>query len=266
MTASSGTFALLSLGVLVIGAALGLLSRAILRGRSSMTLAGSVLAGIVGAVIGGLAAHLLSGRLQTVYGVRIITFSVLGTLAVLLVAERFLRHPPPDAEALIAAGESADVEFKSTARINLRTGQRDDRVEMAIAKTLAGFLNTRGGTLLVGVDDSGSVLGLDPDLGQMKSPDLDRYELWLHDFLTRVLSAPAVSLLQVTFPEVGGKAICRIGVGQSSRPVFVRQTKGEEILFFVRLGNSTRQLSVEDAIEYAADHFRHTRRRRPPRG
>ncbi len=33
-------------------------------------------------------------------------------------------------------------------------------MENAGVKTIAGFLNTDGGTLLIGVDDSGAVLGL----------------------------------------------------------------------------------------------------------
>jgi len=129
-----------------------------------------------------------------------------------------------------------------------------------IAKTLAGFLNTRGGTLLVGVDDAGAVLGLQDDLQYMKAPDLDRYELWLHDFLTRVLGAPAVSHLRVTFPAVAGKAICRIDAAKSPRPVFVRPAKSDQVLFYARIGNSTRELSVAEAIDYAIDHFH---RRRP---
>jgi len=260
MTDFSGSIALVSLGVLAVGAVLGLVSRLLLRGRSSMSWTGSVLAGILGSAIGAALTHIVTGSPQNPRVSLILLFSVIGTIAVLLVAERFIKRPVPTALELLDAGESATVEFKSTARHNLRSGQRDDRIEAVIAKTLAGFLNTRGGTLLVGVDDAGAVLGLQDDLQYMKAPDLDRYELWLHDFLTRVLGAPAVSHLRVTFPAVAGKAICRIDAAKSPRPVFVRPAKSDQVLFYARIGNSTRELSVAEAIDYAIDHFH---RRRP---
>jgi hypothetical protein len=34
-----------------------------------------------------------------------------------------------------------------------------------VTKTIAAFLNTSGGMLLVGVNDSGAVLGIEPDFG-----------------------------------------------------------------------------------------------------
>ena len=50
-----------------------------------------------------------------------------------------------DLSDLIDDGESEAVEFKTTLRINLHTGESDKRMEMAVLRTLAGFLNTNGG-------------------------------------------------------------------------------------------------------------------------
>jgi uncharacterized membrane protein YeaQ/YmgE (transglycosylase-associated protein family) len=255
MTGVSGSLVTSGIGTLLVGAVLGGVSRLILRGRSSMTTSGSVLAGIAGAIIGGAITQLATGNPDTPRLWLVLAFSVVGTVAVLVVAERFVRRPAATVRELIDGGESASVEFKSTARHNLRTGQRDDRMEAVVAKTLAGFLNGRGGTLLIGVDDAGTVLGLDEDLQHMKAPDLDRYELWLHDFLTRTLGAPAVAGLTVTFPQVGDRPVCRVDAVRSPRPVFVRPARSDAVLFFARIGNSTRELSVAEAIEYAADHF-----------
>ncbi|MDD2295887.1 MAG: DUF262 domain-containing protein, partial [Eubacteriales bacterium] len=51
-----------------------------------------------------------------------------------------------DLSFIIDYGESESVEFKATLRTNLHTGATDTRMEMAVLKTLAGFLNTGGGT------------------------------------------------------------------------------------------------------------------------
>jgi hypothetical protein len=73
---------------------------------------------------------------------------------------------------LIAGGETRAVEFKSTLRMNLHTGQVDDKIQVSALKTIAGFLNAKGGTLLIGVADNGEVLGLDAD-GFQRRPSRD---------------------------------------------------------------------------------------------
>ncbi|MEA1951818.1 MAG: putative DNA binding domain-containing protein, partial [Planctomycetota bacterium] len=64
---------------------------------------------------------------------------------------------------LAGGGESEQVEFKSTLRWNLHTGKPDKRIENACLKTVAAYLNSDGGVLLVGIDDEGRAVGLEPD-------------------------------------------------------------------------------------------------------
>jgi predicted HTH transcriptional regulator len=52
---------------------------------------------------------------------------------------------------LIDNDEDFAVEFKSTTRWDLRENQPSKAMEDAIVKTVAGFLNTDGGTLLIGI-------------------------------------------------------------------------------------------------------------------
>ncbi|WP_455132696.1 AlbA family DNA-binding domain-containing protein [Microbacterium aurum] len=75
-----------------------------------------------------------------------------------------------DVAALIAAGESEGVEFKETARWNVREDKKDPRMEQVVAKTVAAFLNSSGGTLVIGVDDAGRALGLDRDYATLRHP------------------------------------------------------------------------------------------------
>ena len=79
--------------------------------------------------------------------------------------------------------------------------------------------------------------------------------LWLRDYLSRTLGAAAVAAIRVSFPEVGGRQICLVRVAASPRPVFLRPAKSDQVFFYARLGNSTRELPVDQAISYAADHF-----------
>lgn len=68
-----------------------------------------------------------------------------------------------DLEEIINSGESSTVEFKSTLRTNLSTGRSEKGVHMNVLKSIASFLNTEGGMLLIGVNDEGQVLGIEKD-------------------------------------------------------------------------------------------------------
>jgi predicted HTH transcriptional regulator len=66
-----------------------------------------------------------------------------------------------DIQKIIGAGESESVEFKAAARWDYRAGTANKALETVICKTIAGLSNGKGGSLLVGVDDSGAIVGLE---------------------------------------------------------------------------------------------------------
>jgi ATP-dependent Lon protease len=160
----------------------------------------------------------------------------------------------PTAE-LIAAGESRNVEFKSTARLNLHTQQRDQAIELAVVKTVAGFLNPHGGTLVIGVADDGAARGLHDDYVAAGKKGRDGYENFLTTLLDARIGRAAVAHVAVTFDIVDGHDVCRIDVKPSPEPVFVSNDKGDADLY-VRLNNSTRLLNTADALKYVRQHWR----------
>ena len=240
---------------LAFGALLGLGMRQVMGNRVRLGWSEAVLSGIVGSAIGALTISLISGGYYREHWIGMLLASALGTLIVMLIVGYFTRQRHLTAAELVAAGESARVEFKSTARCNLHTGQRDDKIEMVISKTVAALANSGGGDLLIGVDDDGKALGLDDDLKFMKQPDLDRYELWLRDHLSKTLGSTASANVEVTFPVLDGVPVCHLRMLGASRPVFLSPGKGQPVQMWVRVGNSTRQLGVDEALSYAADRW-----------
>ncbi|MGC3992939.1 MAG: ATP-binding protein [Propionicimonas sp.] len=245
--------------VLPEGWVLGSAARWLLRGRAKLGISTSIVIAVLGTSVGLLIAGWINPdallwspfTLLLALGVTVVAMAVYGA-----VAAHFQRPQRQTAAEMLRAGESERVEFKSTARVNLRTGAKDERMEQVIAKTACAFLNADGGTLLVGVDDQGTPLGLGPDLATMKSPDVDRYELWLRDLLTTSLGQTAAAGIGIEFPEVPGDGenapvtICRVTCTPSPRPVYLRPTRGAAPELWVRSGNSTRQLAVDAAAEY----------------
>ena len=233
---------------LAFGALLGLGMRQVMGNRVRLGWSEAVLSGIVGSAIGALTISLIRGGYYREHWIGMLLASALGTLIVMLIVGYFTRQRHLTAAELVAAGESARVEFKSTARCNLHTGQRDDKIEMVISKTVAALANS-------GVEDDGTPRGLDDDLKFMKQPDLDRYELWLRDHLSKTLGSTASANVEVTFPVLDGVPVCHLRMLGASRPVFLSPGKGQPVQMWVRVGNSTRQLGVDEALSYAADRW-----------
>lgn len=254
------------------GALAGFLGMVVLGRRYRMSLSTTILCGIAGCAVGFTLLQpipQLTGR--GFPWLRLLLAAVVGTVAVMLVGHAVRRgwaraHPdlahPDDVRALIDAGEGNRVEFTSSARWNAHTGARDERVELVVAKAVAAFLNADGGTLLIGVDDEGRILGLENDCQMVRQGDQDRYELWLHDLLGGCLGKPALSHVRVSFPHEQGRDLCRVDVSPATGPVFLHTPKGARTAdFYLRIGNSTRQLLGDEALEYESAHW--PRRRLP---
>ena len=157
--------------------------------------------------------------------------------------------PEQHVRALIAAGESEKLEFKSSLRWDRREERVNKGLEGVVVKTLAGFLNAAGGTLLIGVDDAGVVVGLAADYGTFKKQDRDGFELHLQNVLARDLGeSVASSFLTVNFHEIDGQDICQVTVEPHDFPIYVEHQK--EAIFYLRVGNGTRALPVNEAVQY----------------
>ncbi|ACV81596.1 putative transcriptional regulator [Nakamurella multipartita DSM 44233] len=244
---------------LLVAYLIGQLARWLLRGRVSLSTSSTTVIAVLG-VSGGMLIGGLIDSASNPWSLRVVLLAVLVTTALLAmfaaVAARL--QPPRPAEPvqeLIRRGESDRLEFKSSARWNLHTKARDERIELVIAKAVSGFLNSDGGTLLIGVNDAGDVIGLANDFTVVKSPDADRFELWLRDYLATALGQTAAGQVVIDFTPVtvdgADTYVCRVTCPASPRPVFLRPGKGGAVSeLWVRIGNSTRQLKVDEAVDY----------------
>ena len=140
--------------------------------------------------------------------------------------------------------------------MNLATKQRDQVIELMVIKSVAGFMNGHGGTLLLGVTDAGEVFGIEKDMKTLGSKqNRDGFELWLTGLLDNMLGPTATSNVTISFEEFPEGTVCRVDVERGKKPTFVRGGKGEADLY-VRLNNSTRLLNTADALEYVSSHWR----------
>ena len=150
---------------------------------------------------------------------------------------------------LILTGESDSVEFKSTLRVNLHTGRRDGRMEDSVLKTLAGFLNTDGGTLVIGIADDGSPVGVGAD----QFSNEDQMNLHLVNLVGSRMGASVMTMVHTQFDDFKDSRVLRVLCERSSGPVYIRGNDREH--FFVRTGPATAELTGGQMVEYVARRF-----------
>ncbi len=150
---------------------------------------------------------------------------------------------------LIQNGEDEKVEFKSSLRYNLHTGKFDKNIEQASLKTIAAFLNSEGGTLLVGVEDDGNIFGLEKD----QFANEDKAMLHLSNLVKTKISMHHLTFLKIHIEEMDGKDIMRVDVNPANLPAYYSGNNDE--IFYIRTGPSTSQLRVSELYTYIQKRF-----------
>lgn len=151
-------------------------------------------------------------------------------------------------EELLENGESETIEFKSSLRWDYKQNKTNKEIELAVLKTIAAFMNTSGGNLLIGIDEDSNIIGLLKDYQQLKIKSKDGFEQFLMNIASLHLGPDCCKNIQIHFSEYQGKDVCTIKVIHIKTPVFLRYQQTTS--FYVRTGNSTRELNIEEALKY----------------
>lgn len=183
-------------------------------------------------------------------------FSLIIAIVLLLVYNRSLyghasrKHDTNEVTELIARGESDQVEFKSTLRWNLRANKPGHEIEIAVMKTIVAYLNTSGGTLLVGVDDDGTVLGIQND----RLANDDRFMLHFNNMIKQYIGLEYSKYIHYYLAPVEEKKVLVVRCEATSNPAFLKQEENED--FYIRVGPSSRKLSTKRTLRYLEDRNR----------
>ncbi len=145
---------------------------------------------------------------------------------------------------LINLGEGNNIEFKSTVRMNLNKGKPGKEIEFAWLKAVVAFLNSNGGTLLIGVADNGKILGLEAD----NFENNDRCLLHIKNLFNHHIGAEFSDFVDFFLLIVEDKKIVTVDCQEAGKPVFLRIGKNEE--FYIRSGPSNSKLAPSQMLRY----------------
>ena len=156
----------------------------------------------------------------------------------------------PQLSELTGRGEGDFIEFKSTLRWDIRAGKTSPAIERSCLKTISAFLNSSGGTLLIGVRDDGTIEGVGTD----KFANDDKFLLHLWTLIRNCLGRDFTPYIRTRLEKQEEKSICVVECLPANRPVFLRQPGFDEEMY-IRLGPSSNAMNISEALTYIEDHF-----------
>ncbi len=150
---------------------------------------------------------------------------------------------------LLNKDEHENLEFKSTFRWDTRQNSVNKILEKSVMKTIAAFLNSQGGYLVIGVDDNKTVVGLASDYGSLVRKDADGFENHFTQVFHNMIGAEFRQFVKLNWSQVDDKECCVVSVSPSRKPAYLKgDNNGEE--FYIRTGNGTTALKLSEANAY----------------
>lgn len=178
---------------------------------------------------------------------------------------------------LIDKGEGHFSEFKTSAlwsqnltKEEIRTSNSKEVREygtstskIIVAKSLASFLNSDGGDLIIGVKENKAggtdeIIGINSEFKKLKDQCVDGYRRMILDRVIKPYFPEEIfnhinNYLQINFETTYEKVICNIHVHKSDTKVFLNVNNRD--LFFVRVDASTRELIGKSIVDYCMKRF-----------
>lgn len=142
---------------------------------------------------------------------------------------------------LIEKGEGVRVEFKESISKTLKP---------SIINTICAFLNTRGGSILIGIKDDGQVKGLN-----IKSEkEIDNYKQSIVQILKDKVGARFTTNINFNTDKIKEKLILRINCFPAQKPAILEK-KGAQI-FYMRSGPSNIAApNIKEILSYYSKRF-----------
>jgi hypothetical protein len=150
---------------------------------------------------------------------------------------------------IINLGEGKKIEFKESLSLDKKTKIKNKQLEHSCLKTIAAFLNSEGGDLLIGVSDEKEIIGLEDEIEKFHKTN-DKFLLHLKNLIQRSIGEKFYAYVDYDLIEMENKYITHVNVAKSDSEVFL---DGKE--FFVRSNPSTDKLEGKKMIDYVKRRF-----------
>ena len=152
--------------------------------------------------------------------------------------------------SLVRQGESGICEFKESFSLDLRKGTHEKYIETSSLKTIVAFLNSDGGTLLIGIEDEGGIPGLAREIDALHKGKRDNFLLHFKNQLKSKIGEEFYPFIKHRMVAIGESEVLTVEVNRSSKACFLDRKD-----FYVRTNPATDKLEGPKLVEYIQNHF-----------
>jgi len=162
----------------------------------------------------------------------------------------------PDIAKIINQEENEGLEFKSSLRFDHKMGSINRDLEKAAMKSVAAFLNSKGGYLVIGFDDSRQPLGIHHDYQTLQRKDADGFENHFTQVFNAMIGPEFRQLVKLWFYNIEEYEVCIIQVSLGHKPVYLKVNEAEH--FYIRTGNIVADLKFSEVESYKRSRWPRT--------
>lgn len=156
---------------------------------------------------------------------------------------------------LIKLSESDRLEYKSTWQWDVKKDCKNEELKFSVLKTIAAFLNSEGGTVIIGIEDNQNIFGLEKDLSLISDGSRDKFEQTIFQSVYSNIGSIFTKLIKVRFETIDGKILCAIDVKRSNK-IALLKGKDKEWLY-IRTGNSSKPVEkISEILEFSYSRSR----------
>lgn len=137
---------------------------------------------------------------------------------------------------------------------------KNNEISFLIVKTLCAFMNSQGGCIMIGIEDTPKkqvdkniLVGIDDEIDTFFNGSTKEYLSEINKTIKALVGETCVNLFTLKIYQIGEKKILVIRVSRSRRKVFIRNMNSlnkRKKLFFVREKGSTIELNGNKIDEY----------------
>ena len=145
--------------------------------------------------------------------------------------------------------ENKTVELKQTLRLDIRDQSLNKDLTNASLKVICSFLNTDGGSLLIGVRDDGEVSGMDIEISQFHKNSFDGFKIWFGRLLDKKIGKNFLHLIDFELIKIHDeKHVLEVKCS------FIKEGRGCYLdgKFYVRRNPYTEKLEGAELVEYCS--------------
>lgn len=159
--------------------------------------------------------------------------------------------------------ETTTVELKSSFFKCQKTNNIEKEIKHECVKAIAGFMNSKGGTLIIGVNDDLEIIGLEKDKLSNKIPSIlidheDEYTRIINRYVTDCLGKEVSNKISFVYETIKNKRVCEITVEMVPGGVFctdlhfnkLKKYPDQEPIFYLRRDRETVKLNSKETYKY----------------